>query len=432
VKLRTRFALLMVVCALVPLLGAGLLARSVLTRRYEQADTRRRTAAVARVERTLESRASAQQRTLARFCAHDYLVDRTLLQLETGQFSETARAELGALLPEVRAALGFDVLSLVRGDGVVLASAHYPGQAGSRDAETFRLATRREGDERWVRKVRVRDRDGPRDRLVLESSCVRRRGGVAVAVSGGEAVDGRLLQDLAGDEGVSTRLVFGDASELGASGDFRRVLPLRGPGGEVVAAVVVESSDRELRELVAELDTIAGVSSLLAVLLASLLAVLLALLLARPIDEVAAAADRIAKGDRSVQIAVKSGGEVGRLVAAFNHMTPFPATPLYERLKCEGRLRYEAWWLDPAYRYNEVPYFPSKLSPTEVTQGCVAARRRFYGWSSIARRIRRNHSNFFMLRNYLPINYMHRREISLRNGYPLGDEAYPEPLLEVA
>ena len=24
---------------------------------------------------------------------------------------------------------------------------------------------------------------------------------------------------------------------------------------------------------------------------------------------------------------------------------------------------------------------------------------------------------------------MHRREISLRNGYPLGDEAYPEPFL---
>lgn len=132
--------------------------------------------------------------------------------------------------------------------------------------------------------------------------------------------------------------------------------------------------------------------------------------------------------DRAVDFALQED----MYIAAFNHMTPFPATPLYERLKCEGRLRYEAWWLDPAYRYNEVPYFPSKLSPTEVTQGCVAARRRFYGWSSIARRIRRNHSNFFMLRNYLPINYMHRREISLRNGYPLGDEAYPEPLLEVA
>lgn len=138
--------------------------------------------------------------------------------------------------------------------------------------------------------------------------------------------------------------------------------------------------------------------------------------------------DDTASFDRAVDFALQED----MYIAAFNHMTPFPATPLYERLKSEGRLRYEAWWLDPAYRYNEVPYVPKQLSPSEVTEGCVAARRRFYGWGSIARRVRRNHNNFFMLRNYLPINFMHRREISLRNGYPLGDEAWAGPLLEVA
>jgi radical SAM superfamily enzyme YgiQ (UPF0313 family) len=119
-------------------------------------------------------------------------------------------------------------------------------------------------------------------------------------------------------------------------------------------------------------------------------------------------------------------------IAAFNHMTPFPATPLYDRLKMEGRLRFDAWWLDPAYRYNELPYHPAKLSPTAVTEGCVAARRRFYGWRSIAKRAWRNRSDFFMFRNYFPINLMHQREVSLRNGYPLGDESWRGPLLEVA
>lgn len=119
-------------------------------------------------------------------------------------------------------------------------------------------------------------------------------------------------------------------------------------------------------------------------------------------------------------------------VAAFNHLTPFPGTPLYERLRREGRLRYDAWWLNAEYRYNELPFLPKALSPEAVTRGCVAARRRFYGWPSIIKRSIRNRSDFFMFRNFFPINALHRNEVSLRNGYPLGDETWQGSLLEVA
>src|SRR5205807_3982882 len=34
-------------------------------------------------------------------------------------------------------------------------------------------------------------------------------------------------------------------------------------------------------------------------------------------------------------------------IVAFNHLTPFPGTPLYTRLQNEGRLLYERWWLEP-------------------------------------------------------------------------------------
>lgn len=117
-------------------------------------------------------------------------------------------------------------------------------------------------------------------------------------------------------------------------------------------------------------------------------------------------------------------------LAAFNHLTPFPGTPLYRRLQEEGRLRFDAWWLNPGYRYNDLPFMPRKLSPEAVTQGCVEARRRFYAWPSILRRSLGNRSDGFMFRNFFPINAMHRNEVSLRNGYPLGDEreyeaAYP-------
>lgn len=132
--------------------------------------------------------------------------------------------------------------------------------------------------------------------------------------------------------------------------------------------------------------------------------------------------------DRAVDFAI----EQDMYIAAFNHMTPFPGTPLYDRLKNEERLRYDAWWLDPRYRYNELPFYPKQMAPEAVTSGCVGARRRFYGWRSILKRAMRNRSDFFMFRNYFPINAMHRNEISLRNGYPLGDETWQGPILEVA
>jgi radical SAM superfamily enzyme YgiQ (UPF0313 family) len=138
--------------------------------------------------------------------------------------------------------------------------------------------------------------------------------------------------------------------------------------------------------------------------------------------------DTAASFDQAVDFAI----EQGMYVAAFNHLTPFPGTSLYQRLRDEGRLRFAAWWLDPGYRYNDLPFKPARLSPQEITQGCVAARRRFYAWSSILKRGLRNRADGFMFRNFLPINALHRREISMRNGYPLGDEADTRELLEVA
>ncbi len=63
---------------------------------------------------------------------------------------------------------------------------------------------------------------------------------------------------------------------------------------------------------------------------------------------------------------------------------------------------------------------------------CVQVRRKFYGWGSILKRglERSNHSDVFMLRNYLPINIMHRADVSKRNGYPLGDENWTGSLIE--
>lgn len=118
-------------------------------------------------------------------------------------------------------------------------------------------------------------------------------------------------------------------------------------------------------------------------------------------------------------------------IAAFNHLTPFPGTPLYHRLAAEDRLLYDAWWLDDRYTYNRIPFRPQGMSEEELQRGCLSARRRFYSWKSIARRgfDAVNRANGFMWRNFYLINGMHRGDVSLRDYYPLGDEAWQGPLL---
>ena len=104
---------------------------------------------------------------------------------------------------------------------------------------------------------------------------------------------------------------------------------------------------------------------------------------------------------QSFDEAVDFATEEGMYIAAFNHLTPFPGTPLYKRLQSEGRLRFEAWWLDPEYRYNALPFMPKTLTPDEVTAGCVDARRRFYGWPNIVRRSTRHMHDALRLPQFL-------------------------------
>jgi hypothetical protein len=94
-------------------------------------------------------------------------------------------------------------------------------------------------------------------------------------------------------------------------------------------------------------------------------------------------------------------------------------------------LLYERWWLDPGYSYNKIPFQPRGMQPDELQRHCLAARRQFYSWPSIAARgfDPVNRSDWFMWRNFFLINAWHRGDVSLRDHYPLGDESWNEPTL---
>jgi radical SAM superfamily enzyme YgiQ (UPF0313 family) len=120
-------------------------------------------------------------------------------------------------------------------------------------------------------------------------------------------------------------------------------------------------------------------------------------------------------------------------IVAFNHLTPFPGTPLYDRLKSEGRLLFDKWWLDPEYRYGMVPYTPAGMTADEVKEGCISARSEFYRLGSIWRRSmdRVNAGSPYMASKFFVINWLIRREVTERRDYPLGDQAFRGELLRV-
>jgi len=120
-------------------------------------------------------------------------------------------------------------------------------------------------------------------------------------------------------------------------------------------------------------------------------------------------------------------------IVAFNHLTPFPGTPLYERLEAEGRLIYDKWWLHPDYQYGMVPFRPRGVTAAEAQEACMRARRKFYSLRSIMRRsldFETNGRGWFMWSHFYSINLLFRSEVTQRKNFPLGDESYTAPLVK--
>jgi radical SAM superfamily enzyme YgiQ (UPF0313 family) len=134
----------------------------------------------------------------------------------------------------------------------------------------------------------------------------------------------------------------------------------------------------------------------------------------------------------SLDTALEFATKQGLFIAAFNHITPFPGTPLYERLRADGRMLYDPWWLDDRYRYGMIPFQPTHFSPQDLQQRCAQVRRAFYSWSSIGRRAlhRVNYRSPWMWFNYWVINAMHHWDTEGRNGLPLGDEQFQGDLIK--
>ena len=109
--------------------------------------------------------------------------------------------------------------------------------------------------------------------------------------------------------------------------------------------------------------------------------------------------------------------------AAFNHLVPFPGTPLHARFRAEGRLASGDWWLRKDYRFGEVAFRPARMTAERLSDLCADYRRRFYRWGSVFSRIefRANLNHPLKALAYFQQNLLAGREVDRRLGLPLGE-----------
>jgi len=110
--------------------------------------------------------------------------------------------------------------------------------------------------------------------------------------------------------------------------------------------------------------------------------------------------------------------------AAFNHLVPFPGTPLYRRLEEEGRLLYDRWWLDPEYTFGKVAFRPRAMSAEQVSRWCLKHRKKVYALLSILWRsldLRSNCRTLPLALAYFTMNLLSGRDVKRRQDLPLGD-----------
>lgn len=118
-------------------------------------------------------------------------------------------------------------------------------------------------------------------------------------------------------------------------------------------------------------------------------------------------------------------------ITAFNHMQPFPGTPLYQRMEEEDRLLYDKWWLEPDYRFGRIAFQPKNMSPEELYDRLMETRRKYFSWSSIFKRasdFKANMNGFNSAWYYFFTNWLLRKELNEKWATPLGDLSEPDPV----
>ena len=110
--------------------------------------------------------------------------------------------------------------------------------------------------------------------------------------------------------------------------------------------------------------------------------------------------------------------------AAFNVLMPYPGTPLYGKLRSEGRLLYGGrWWLHPDYRFNHAAFKPARMTADELTQISYDIRYKWNSFGTILKRsldLTTNMRTLMKLALYWRYNVLFRKETLKKQGMRFG------------
>lgn len=124
-----------------------------------------------------------------------------------------------------------------------------------------------------------------------------------------------------------------------------------------------------------------------------------------------------------IEKTIRFAQEEKLFLVAFNHVVPFPGTPMYQEYEEAGKLIWKKWWLSDDFRFGQAPFTPHSMTSKRLQEYCHAARKRFYSLRSIAYRstdYSGNCSNFFKSKTFLGLNLLLRKEVNQKRGLPLG------------
>ena len=91
--------------------------------------------------------------------------------------------------------------------------------------------------------------------------------------------------------------------------------------------------------------------------------------------------------------------DLGLSIAEFHIMTPFPGTPLFDRLEREGRILSKDW---SRYMMSMVNFKPKLMSVEELLNGVYLLKKKFHSFNNFSRTVhRREHMNPLLLANMM-------------------------------
>ena len=363
---------------------------------FAQADTKRTAAVVEQFQHEFQARAEDVAMRVARVAASDRLAGMALELSRPGGDASVYVNEAAALARDY----DLDFLEILSADGSIISSAQWPARFGYKE-ETF---TAREQPALLKRESLA---DGSSAIGVFALRKVR-EADPALYVLGGRRLDRNFLATLAIPPDSTILLYpvltpsFDPHELLSTSGDLasaaryealieqarttakeqqsviyltgRRedsvdatAVPLRAPGGPVLAVMVVANSRRAFVELQQHIRAIAYGVAGAGILLAIAASLWITSRISRPIERLASAAAEVAAGNWNTQVEATSNDEVGVLALSFNHMTRQLAEQR-ERLLQSERV---AAWRELARRLaHELknPLFPLQLTVENLTK----------------------------------------------------------------